>query len=252
MNCDTSKKSSREKEADTAWNNTSTLHEFQTTNGRQQPCSAVSPGWLKCSNPPAGSTLFEAMAPGQQPQLQRDHVLLHGSVAIADAEVDGLAVAAARWHSLVENAPNMLPHKVLASDLLGKAEVALVQMLRPIMIQRGFPPSPHISQAVERFRYDQNMSAANRTALEACLTDLCNAAAITLDELFQFETLAQWSAERNSCFHPLGHNGFQLNADAVAAARMEITTRPEFQAVRASSLLLVRILESWLPAPPLA
>ena len=167
----------------------STLHEFQTTAGRQQPCNAVSPGWQKCNNPPTGSTLFEAMAPGQQPQLQRGHVLLHGTASIVDAHVDGLAASAARWDSLVQNAPNMLPHKVLASDLLGKAEVALVEMLRLLMIQRQFAPSEHISHAVERYRYEE-MPPHRRTALLACLTDLCAAAVITLEELFQFETLA--------------------------------------------------------------
>lgn len=151
-------------------------------------------------------------------------------------------------HEFQTTAPNMLPHKVLASDLLGKAEVALVEVLRPLMIERQFAPSEHISQAVERFRYEE-MPPLRRTALLACLTDLCAAAAISLDELYQFETLAQWARERNSCFHPLGHNAYQLDADAVAEARMTVTTSPQFQAVRASSLLLVRILESWLPAP---
>ena len=231
-----------------AWSG-STLHEFQTTAGRQQPCSAVSPGWQKCSNPPAGSKLFEAMAPRQQPQLQHDHVLLHGAASIADSDVGGMAASAALWNSLTQNHPNMLPHKVLAADLLCKAEAMLVDMLEPLMIRQGFSPSEHISQAVKLYRYER-MQADRRDELGACLSELCATVGITLDELYQFETLAKWARDRDICFHPLGHSVYQLNAEAVAEARATITSRPEFQEVRESSLLLVRILEGWRPAPP--
>ena len=71
-----------------------------------------------------------------------------------------------------------------------------------------------------------------------------------LSEQYQFKTLAKLARERNSCFHPLGHNAPQLDAEAVAEARATISTSPEFGVVRASSLLLVRVLESWLSAPP--
>ncbi len=231
-----------------AWQ-ASTLHEFMTTAGRQQPCSAVSPGWAKCGNPPEGSRLFEALAASQQPQMHLDHVLLHGAAGIADADVSSLAAAASRWENLVQNAPNMLPHKVLASDLLGKAEVALVETLRPLMIQQQFAPCDHISRVIELYRYEQ-MLPQRRAALLECLNGLCTTVDITLDQLFQFETLAQWSRERNSCFHPLGYNALQLDAAAIAEARVTVTTSPEFQAVRESSLLLVRILEGWLPVLP--
>lgn len=181
--------------------------------------------------------------------LLRLDVLLHGTAGIADCDVGGLVASAARWDNLIQNAPNMLPHKVLAADLLCKAEVALVEMLEPLMIEQGFAPSEHISQAVKLFRY-QEMPDPRRAALEVCLTNLCASTGITLNELYQFETLAKWARERNSCFHPLGHNVHQLDAEAVAEARATISTSPEFEGVRASSLLLVRILESWLPAPP--
>lgn len=104
---------------------------------------------------PDGSTLFEAMGSGQQPQLQRDHVLLHGTASIADCDVDGLVASAACSDNLIQNPPNMLPHKVMAADLLCKAEVALVEMLEPLMIEKGFASSEHISQVVKLLRYQE-------------------------------------------------------------------------------------------------
>jgi hypothetical protein len=173
--------------------------------------------------------------------------VLHDDAPVADSDVSNLAASAARWDKLVENHPDMLPHKVMATDLLCKAELALVDSLRPLMIQRRFAPIEHISHAVELYRY-QEMPEHRCAALEECLTALCTAYNITLEQLFEFETLAQWARERNSCFHPLGRNALQLDAAAVAEARICITTSPDFEAVRASSLLLVRILEARLPA----
>lgn len=228
-----------------------TLHEFQTTAGRQQPCNACSAaGVAHVQQPTSITTLFEAMAPDRSPNCS-SATTAHG-MAAGDVG-GGLAASAALWDSLVRTAApgGMQPHKLLATDLLGRAELPLVEALRPLMIQHQFAPSEHVSQAVERFRYEE-MPAPRRAALGACLTDLCAAVGITLDELFEFETLTQWARERNSCFHPpAGHNARQLDSrDAVAAARTTVTTSPEFQGVRASLLLLVSILESRLPAAP--
>lgn len=204
------------------------------------------------------------MASGQQPLLQ------HAAANIADRR----AARAARWDSILrtplttnrtfpaastellsklfQREPDAVqPHKVLACDLLGRGEVGLLLLLEPLMIKRRFAPCDHIVHAVRRFRYEQ-MPQHRHTALGACLTELCEMVGITLDQLFQFETLTRWAQQRKCCFDPLRHSVFRPNAQSVTAARTTITTSPELQQVRESPLLLLRMIESRLPAQPAA
>lgn len=210
-------------------------------------CSYYQSHAQMCTERVDGTKLYEALATGQHPKLLHDHVLLHEAAAIPDSAVSDLAASGALWDMLVENEPDMLRHKVLAADLLLKAELPLVDSLRTLMIDQGFEPCAHISQAVAKYRYQRRqMIEGDRIALRECLDTLCAAYDITLEQLYEFETLAHWARERSSCFHPLGRNASQLDAAAVAAARPLITDSPEFAEVRASSLLLLGILEARL------
>lgn len=226
----------------TSWAAPSQCYKYRHTSGQVHAVSPVSPAWQEIRNPADGMRVFEALADGQQPDINRDHVVMNSAAGVNDQEVPSISAKADMWDQLASEIPGMSPNQVFMADLLGKSDAYLARKLNSKLNARGVQSYRHLSEAFSRMA-SQFISVGERAAMAAAVEELFleyqMAPTVAMQ---QWDKLMEWWEQRIAFAHPLGGRS-TVSLAKLAELSTAISQGEEFAEVRAAGQFLIAAVQ---------
>ena len=198
--------------------------------------------WKRLSHYKSSRQTYEQIEPSTA-SIGKEHVVLHNTAAVPDADVPLLAASATDWQLITAEVPGFTPQMLNVADLLYKTDNELVKRLNDIMEPVGLTQVYHVADAINRAS-SKFLCVAEKQALELALdTFFAEIAVDALECRQQWPTCINWMRTRVAVAHPLTRDP-PNRIQRLRQIHASIQTQEEYDVVREVATAMAACLAS--------